>query len=183
MSDNQPPQKQVHIGSDLSGNLVQGDNNAIINHDYHGEEIGNGLQEVSNAIQESTWQRNRSFDNNREESREIQETVFVAIVSAVVIGLTWNYVYPWVVETIPFFVIATVIFFNILRLTHFGVRHSIRVSTFLSLIFVLLLKNTANISVLMLENHFVGTALLGTVSAMIGLVIGFVLLFFRPLGD
>ena len=185
MSDSQSrsSSKQVNIGSDFSGNLVQGDNNAVINHDYHGEDIGNGLQEVSNAIHESIWQRNRPIYDNREESREIQETVFVAIVSAIAIGLTWNYVYPWVVETTPFFVIATIVLFNILRLTHFGVRHSIRVSTFLSTIFGLLLKNASNIPLLMLENHFVGTALLGTMSAFIGLAVGFVLLFFRPLGD
>ncbi len=183
MSKNNQSSKQVNIGSDFSGNLVQGDNNAIVNHDYHGEDIGDGLQEVSNAIYENTRQQNRSFDGFKEESREIQETVFVAIVSVVAIGLTWNYVYPWVVETVPFFVIVTIVLFNILRLTHFGVRHSIRVSTFLSISFVLLLKNAANIPSLMLENHFVGTALLGTVSAIIGLVVGFVLVFFRPLGD
>ncbi len=185
MSDNQsqPSSKQVNIGTDFSGNLVQGDNNAIINHDYHGEEIGYGLQEVSNVIHESAWQRNRSHEYEKEESREIQETVFVAIVSAVTIGLSWNYVHPWIVETVPFFIIATIVLFNILRLTHFGVRHSIRVATFLSIIFILLFKNATNIPLLMLENHFAGAALLGTVSAIIGLVVGFILLFFRPLGD
>ncbi len=179
----QSSSKQVNIGNDFAGNLVQGDNNAVVNHDYHGEEIGYGLQEVSNAIHENSRRQNPSFDGFKEESREIQETVFVAIVSAVVIGLTWNYVYPWTVETTPFFVITTVVLFNILRLTHFGVRHSIRVSIFLSISFILLLKNAVNIPSLMLENHFVGTALLGTASAIIGLVVGVILVFVRPLGD
>lgn len=180
---------QVQVGRDFEGTIVQGKNNTtttIIQNEIDSEGINQGLQEVSEAIYDNSrqarWER-LHFDHENQESREILDTIFVAVASGVAIGLFWKSAFPWNEVTVPFLVIATAILFNVIKLTHFGLRHSFVMISLIIGAYIMLLKYTIGIQSWMSINQFTGTAILSTIGAGFGLVIGIIQLFWKPLGD
>jgi hypothetical protein len=179
--------KTVSVGGNLTGNTVLGNRNKVssttINNQIDGEELGYSLGETlsESAREAEFWERRRESD--REESRKIQETVYVSVVSGIVIGMLWKIAFPWNDVTAPFVVIFIMLTLTIIKATHFGVRQTIMTSLLLGTAYSLLIAHVEAISAWMTVSQFVGIAVLGTLGAIIGLVAGFILLFWKPLGD
>ncbi len=175
--------KQINIGRDFEGNLIQGDGNIIYNNNIDGEELGQSLGEsISEREMQARWEEEiREFQG--EDSRQVMETVWVSLVSGFAIGACWKFAFPWNVETAPFFVIVTTVFFNITRVTHFGLRRSMFKIVLLSAAFSSLLKYTPFAQIWMDVYQIVGAIFLATIGAFIGLIVGVVQTFLRPLED
>jgi len=174
---------QINVGRDVAGNLIQGDGNTIINNDLDSEELGQSLGDaIFDNERRTRWEKLR-FESEREESRQVMETAFVSLVSGLAIGIFWHSAFPWNVETVPFFLLIPIVLFNILRITNFGLRHSIIKVFLLSIAFTLLLQKTTLIQTLIDASQFAGTTFLSTIGAVIGLVVGVIQVFWRPLGD
>jgi hypothetical protein len=176
----------IGIGGDVAGNFIQGDGNTVISNELDSEAIHQGLQDVSEAIYETSrrerWKQFRE-KAGREESREVLETVFISTISGIATGVFWKVVFPWNAETVSFFVILTLLLSFVLNLTHFGLRHTITLVMTLGLVYSFLIRFAVILNDWMDLNQFVGTAILSTLGAMIGLLLGVVLLFWKPLGD
>ena len=174
---------QVNIGRDFEGNLIQGDGNTIVNNDIDSEELGQSLGEVlSDSARDKQWQEDFR-ESQKEDSRQVIETVFISLVSGLAIGACWKFAFPWNAETVPFFVILTAVLFNVIRITHFGLRRLIFKVLLLSTVFSLLLIYTSFIQAWMEIIQFVGTIILATIGAFIGLFVGVIQIFWHPLED
>ena len=178
-------QNSVEVGRDVDGSIIQvGDYpSATIHNNIDGEGLGQSLGEaISEREEQARWEREiREFQ--REDSRQVIETVFVSLVSGLAIGVCWKFAFPWNVATIPFFVIGTTILFNVLRITNFGLRRSMFKVILISTAFFLLLEYTLFIQSWMDINQFVGAAILATLGAIIGLFVGVIQTFWHPLED
>lgn len=179
------PQNNLNLGRDVDNSIIQvGDNlTTNIHNNIDSEELGFSIGEVISEVEraERFWERHRETD--RQDSRQIMETVFTSFISGLVIGACWKFAYPWNLETILFFVIGTVVLFNVLRVTNFGLRRSIFKIVLVSAGFLLLLRYTSFIQTWMEVNQFVGTGFLATIGAGIGLAVGLVQLFWHPMED
>jgi hypothetical protein len=178
-------QNSVEVGRDVDGSIIQAGDypSATINNNIDGEGLGQSLgKAISDREEQARWEE-WIRESQREDSRQVMETVFVALVSGLGIGACWKFAFPWNVETFPVFVIGTTILFNVVRITNFGFRRSMIKVILISTAFLLLLKYTQFIQSWMDINQFVGTAILATLGAMIGLFVGFVQLFWHPLED
>lgn len=179
--------KTLTVGNDLTGDAILGDGNTVHKTSIDSEGIHQGLQDVSKAIYENTrksrWEQFQEHTSTESESREIQETISISFFSGISIGAFWNYIYPWNIETVLFFILAVAIFFNTLKLTHLRLRHSLVMVSMLWAMYTLTLKYTALIQNFESANLFVGTAILGTLGAGFGLFTGAIQLFWKPLGD
>ncbi len=171
---------RINIGRDFEGNLIQGDGNTIHNNNIDGEELGQSLAEaISEREEQARW--DREFQG--EDSRQVMETVLVSFVSGVGIGASWKFAFPWNVQTIPFFVIGATVLFNVIGVTHFGLRRSMFKIFLLSIAFSLLLRYTPFAQTWMDVNQFVGAIFLAIIGAIIGLFVGVVQIFWHPLED
>jgi hypothetical protein len=177
--ENKKITNKIEIGGNFEGNSVQGDNNTIIKNDFGSDVISEAIQENSRR---ERWERFHT-EAEKQTSREIMETIFVAFVSGIAIGAFWHSTSPLNAETSPFFVLGITLLFNILNVTHFGVRRTITMVMFLGAIYIILLNNFTIIQTSMNVNQFAGIAILGMSGAFIGLFVGLVLLFWKPLGD
>lgn len=173
--------QQADVGNDFEGNLIQGDynNSTFIKNEIDGEELGQSLGEALSKSAQWEWWR----EADREDSRQVMETIFVSIVSGLAIGASWKFVFPWNLATIPFFVIGTIVLFNVLKVTNFGLRRSIFKVIFVSTAFSLFLQYTLLAQTWMEINQFVGSTMLATLGAIIGLFVGLIQTFWRPLED
>jgi F0F1-type ATP synthase assembly protein I len=175
------PTNKISIGGDVAGNLIQGDGNTLIHNEIDGEEISRSLERVSDVIYETSSRgRLENFweTSQRQESRKVLETIFISFVSGIVMGVFWKFAYPWNVQTVPFFIILTLLFSLIVGWTHFGVRHSFTLILILGLAYSILIEYSVVLNDWMNLNQFAGTAMLATSGAFIGLlasVISFVL--------
>ncbi|MCL4275557.1 MAG: hypothetical protein KJZ77_16920 [Anaerolineales bacterium] len=174
---------QVNVGRDFEGNLIQGDGNTIVNNDIDSEEFGQSLGEAisESSRREQFWELRR--ESEREDSRQVMETVLVSFISGLAIGACWKLAFPFNWVTVPFSAIGTIVLFNVLRITNFGLRRSIIKGFLISAIFSLLLRYTSFIQTWMEINQFVGVAILSIIGAGIGLVVGIIQLFWHPLED
>jgi FtsH-binding integral membrane protein len=178
-------QNSLTVGENVDNSIIQvGDNPTTnIHNNIDGEKVGQSLGETLNeSANQARWEK-WIHESQREDSRQVMETVFVSLVSGLAIGLCWKLAFPWNVETIPFFVIGAIILFNILRITNFGLRRSIFKVILLTIAFSLLLEYTSFTQTWMEINQFVGAAILATLGAVIGLFVGVIQLFWRPLED
>lgn len=186
MAKKRTDKKTLKVGKDLTGDAILGDGNTIHKTNIDSDGINQGLQEISEAIydnsQQAKWEH-LYFDHEKQESGHIRDTIFTAIASGVAIGLFWKLAFPWNEVTVPFLVIATTILFSVIKLTHFGLRHSFVMVSLLIGAYTLLLKYTIYVQSWMSINQFTGTAILCTIGAGFGLVIGVIQLFWKPLGD
>jgi hypothetical protein len=179
--------KALSVGGNLTGNAVLGNRNKVssttVNNQIDGEELGHSLGETlsESAREAEFWERRH--ESEREVSRKILETMYVSVLSGVVIGALWQIATPWNAITAPFLVILTTLTLIIVRAAHFGVRQTIMTSLLIGTAYLLLITHAEAISIWMTVNQFVGIAVLGTLGAIIGLVTGFILLFWKPLGD
>lgn len=174
---------QINVGRDFQGNSIQGDGNTIVHNEIDSEEFGQSLGEaLSESERDRQWQE-RFYESEREDSRQIMETVFVSLVSVIAIGACWKFAFPWNAETVPFFVIATIVLFNVLKITHFGLRRSIFKVLLLSAVFSLILKYTSLPQTWIEINQFAGTLILATLGAIIGLFVGIIQTFWHPWED
>ena len=175
--------KQINIGREFEGNLIQGDGNTIHNNNIDSKELGQSLGEsISERERQARWEEEiREFQG--EDSRQVMETAFVSFISGVGIGASWKFAFPWNLMTVPFFVIGITILFNVLRITNFGLRRSIFKVILISVIFLLMLKYTPFAQTWMDVNQFVGTLILATIGAIIGLFVGLIQTFWHPLED
>jgi hypothetical protein len=179
--------KTLEVGGNLTGDAILGDGNIIHKPTIHnnidseevGKSLGETLNESANRVKWEKWMRASQEDD----SRQVMETVFVALVSGLTIGLCWKFAFPWNVETVPFFVVVTTVIFNITRVTHFGLRRSMFKVVLLSVAISLLLKYTPFAQTWMDVNQFVGAAILATLGAIIGLFVGLIQTFWHPLED
>lgn len=179
------PQNNLNIGGDVDGSIIQvGDNSTTnIHNNIDGEELGQSLGEsLSETAREKQW-REEIHEFQREDSRQVMETIFVSFISGITIGASWKLAFPWNAETTPFFVIGTIVLFNVLKITNFGLRRSIFKVIFVSTAFLLLLRYTSFIQTWMEINQFVGVVVLATIGAFIGLLVGLIQIFWRPLED
>lgn len=178
-------QNSLNVGEDINNSIVQvGDNPTTnIHANIDNEELGQSLGETLSgaAWRERFWEMRRESD--REDSRQVMETVLVSLVSGLAIGASWQYAFPWNLETVPFFVIGIIFLFNVLNLTHFGLRHSIFKVVLLVPAFLLLLRYTSLLQTWMGINQFVGALILATIGAIIGLFVGVIQTFWHPLED
>jgi hypothetical protein len=179
--------KEIHVGGNLTGDSILGDGNVIhkptVNNNIDGGELGYSLGEAlaESAREAEFWERHHESD--REETRKILETVYVSVLSGVVIGALWQLAAPWNAITAPFVVILTTLTLTVIRAAHFGVRQTIMTSLLIGTAYSLLITHVEAISTWMTVNQFVGIAVLGALGAVIGLVTGIILLFWKPLGD
>lgn len=177
--------QQVDVGNDFEGNLIQGNynNSTFIKNEIDGEEFGKSLGEaLANSSHRDRWEEHHHATVG-EDSRQIMETVFVSLVIGLVIGACWHIAFPWNVETVPFFVTGTIVLFNVLRITHFGLRRSFFKVGLVTIAFSFILGKTAFIPSLMGTSQFAGSAVLSTLGAIIGLLVGFIQFFWHPLED
>jgi len=179
--------KEIHVSGNITGDSILGNGNVInkpaINNQIDGGELGHSLGETlsESARQAEFWERR--YESDREDSRKILETVYVSVLSGIVIGALWQIAAPWNAITAPFLVILTTLTLIIVRAAHFGVRQTIMTSLLIGTAYSLLITHAKAIPTWMTVNQFVGIAVLGTLGAIIGLVTGFILLFWKPLGD
>lgn len=174
----------LSIGKNVENSTIQiGDTTTNIHNNIDGEELGQSLGESlsETARSERFWEMHR--ESLREDSRQVMETIFVSLVSGFAIGACWKFSSPWNIETVPFFVIGTTVLFNVLRVTNFGLRRSIFKVILISTALFLLLKHVLFIQAWMEINQFVGAAILAVIGAGIGLVIGLLQTFWKPLED
>jgi hypothetical protein len=177
---------KANIGGDFEGEFIQGNYNTINKSEFHGEEISQSLQEVSDALYNSTerprWDQ-YGYDAEKAESRSLMETIFTSAVSGIVIGIIWQYTYPWIsVLTLPV-PLLTALTLSALRIIHLGVRHIFTFSVLFSVVFYILIEKTTMIGYWISTNILVGTIISGMLGAFAGLIIGIVLMFWKPLGD
>lgn len=187
MAKKRDDNKTVHVGGNITGDSILGDGNVIhkptINNNIDGEELGQSLAEaISEREKQARWEK-EIHEFQGEDSRQVMETVLVSFISGVGIGGCWQYAFPWNAETALFFVIGTILLFNVLRITHFGLRRSIFKVVIISTAFLLLLKYALFIQAWMDINQFVGSAILAILGALIGLLAGFIQTFWHPLED
>ena len=178
-------QNSVEVGRDIDGSIIQvGDYpSATIHNNIDGEGLGQSLGETLNESANRMRWEERMRESQKEDSRQVIETVWVSLVSGLAIGACWKFAFPWNAETVPFFVLVTTVLFNIIRMTHFGLRHSLFKIILLSTAFLLLLKYTAFAQTWMDVNQFVGAIFLATIGAIIGLFVGLIQTFWHPLED
>lgn len=179
------PQNNLNIGRDVDGSIIQvGDNSTTnIHNNIDGEELGQSLgASLSETAREKQW-REEIHEFQREDSRQVMETVLVSLVSGLAVGACWKLAFPFNWVTVLFFAIGTIVLFNVLRITNFGLRRSIIKGFLISAIFSLLLRYTSFIQTWMEINQFVGVAILSIIGAGIGLVVGIIQLFWHPLED
>ncbi len=174
---------QINIGKDFEGNLIQGDGNTIIKNEIDSEEFGQSLGEIlAESARDKQWWED-FHASKREDSQQVMETVFVSMVSGLAIGACWELTFPISVESSLFFVILTIVLFNVTKITNFGLRHTIVKISFLSIAYVLLLKYTA-IAQNWMEASILARAIsLSTIGSIIGFVIGIIQVLFHPLED
>ena len=176
-------QNSVEVGRDVDSSIIQVGNypSATINNNIDGEKVGQRIGETINEFAEQArWEEEiREFQG--EDSRQVMETVLVSFISGIGIGVCWKFAFPWNGMTVPFFVIGTTILFNVLRITNFGLRRSIFKVILISVAFLLTLKYTPFAQTWMDVNQFVGTIILGTIGAIIGLFVGLIQTIWHPL--
>jgi hypothetical protein len=176
--------KSIHISGNLTGDSIMGDGNVIhkptINNNIDSDGLGQSISDaLSDREDQAKWDEFHR-GAGRQESREVMETIFVSIVSGIAMGSCWNFVFPWNAETVPFFVTATTVFLNIIRVTNFGLRRSLFKIILLSSAFFLLLKYVPFTQTWMDVNQFVGSTILATIGAIIGLFVGVIQTFWHP---
>ena len=178
-------QNSIEVGRDVDGSIIQvGDRpSATIHNNIDGEGLGQSLGEaISERERQARWEEEiREFQ--REDSRQVMETVLVSFISGVGIGGFWKFAFPWNAETAAFFVIGATFLFNVIRVTHFGLRRSIIKVCLLSAAFGLLLNYSTSAPILMNSNQFAGTLILGIIGAIIGLIVGVIQTVWHPLED
>lgn len=178
-------QNSLNVGENVDHSIIQvGDNptttiHANVDNEELGQSIGETLSE--SARRERFWELRRESD--REDSRQVMETVFVSLVSGLAIGACWKLAFPWNAATVSFFVIGIIVLFNVIRITNFGLRRSFFKIIFVSAAFSALLSYTIFIQTWMEINQFVGTLILATIGAFIGLLVGLFQTFWHPLED
>jgi hypothetical protein len=178
-------QNSVEVGRDVDSSIIQVGNypSATINNNIDGEGLGQSLGEsISERERQVRWEEEiREFQG--EDSRQVMETVLVSFISGIGIGASWKFAYPWNVQTIPFFVIGATVLFNVIGVTHFGLRRSMFKIFLLSIAFSLLLRYTPFAQTWMDVNQFVGAIFLAIIGAIIGLFVGVIQIFWHPLED
>lgn len=180
-------QTTTHIDGDFEGEIIQGNNNIIDKSIFKGEEISQSLQDVSNTLNDAMegprWEH-YSYEAEKSESREILETIFVSAVSGLIIGIVWPSIGPWLSLSAYPIVLLTTTMLSVLRITHFGVRHTFVLSGLAGIAFYIWIEYGVGFTIiesLVSTVPVMGILLNGMIGAFIGLVIGIVLMFWRPL--
>lgn len=142
------------------------------------------ISEVNEEISGTSYFKDFGPETRDETSREIMETVFVSGLSGFILGVMWKpdaYWLPLAALPIIFF---SMIVTSVVRITHFGVRHTIVAGILLGTVLSVWLSygpQFTAIGDIMQSAPLLGIMLNGLVGSAIGLLAGILFLFWRPL--
>lgn len=120
---------------------------------------------------------------SREESNEIAETIFVSVISALVLGFLWNPTSIWLSVTVMPIVVVCMVILSMFRIIHLGLIRTISSTVLIGIALTVWMEYGSDIGFvqeIMAESRALGILSYGFIGTLIGLVCGIFLMLWGP---